>query len=102
QLNCLTSSVLIGFVAVPGPVKSRSRGLICLTIAYAHHAAPMKAAKTPAPPTALTVDKTTVAPGGSVTVTLTGGQGGSTDWLSFALVSAPNTSCPLWTYVGSG
>ena len=62
----------------------------------------MKAAKTPAPPTALTVDKTTVAPGGSVTVTLTGGQGGSTDWLSFALVSAPNTSCPLWTYVGSG
>jgi len=69
---------------------------------YVRAATSPQIAAAPAPPTSLTVDKTSVAPGGSVTVTLTGGPGGSTDWLAFALVSAPNTSYPLWTYVGSG
>jgi subtilisin family serine protease len=51
---------------------------------------------------ALTVNNTTVAVGGSVTVTLTGGAGGSTDWLALAAVGAANTSFLQWTYVGVG
>ena len=54
------------------------------------------------PPPTLTVSATSVAPGASVTVTLSGGLGGSTDWLAFALSSAPNTSYVQYTYVGSG
>ncbi|HSL24530.1 MAG TPA: S8 family serine peptidase [Vicinamibacterales bacterium] len=53
------------------------------------------------PPT-LTVDRTTVAPGSPVTVTLTGGLGGSRDWLSFASVGAPNFNYVQYTYVGTG
>jgi hypothetical protein len=53
------------------------------------------------PPT-LTVSATSVAPGGLVTVTLTGGLGGSTDWLAIAETSAPNTSYVQYIYVGSG
>jgi len=45
---------------------------------------------------------TTVAPGASVTVTLTGGLGGSTDWLALAAVGAADTSKLQWTYVGAG
>ncbi len=50
----------------------------------------------------LTVSATTVAPGGSVTATLTNGLGGVGDWLAFAQTSAPNTSYTTYTYVGMG
>ena len=51
---------------------------------------------------ALTVSTTSVSPGGSVTVTLTNGPGGSTDWLVLAAVGAPDSSVLQWTYVGAG
>lgn len=54
------------------------------------------------PPPALTVNTTSVARGGLVTVTLTGGVGGATDWIAFAATSASNTSYLQWTYVGAG
>jgi subtilisin len=54
----------------------------------------------PAP--VLTVNTASAAPGGQVTVTLTGGFGGSLDWLAFASAAAPNTSSVIWTYVGAG
>jgi hypothetical protein len=50
----------------------------------------------------LTVSATTVAPGGSVTVTLTNGAGGIGDWLAFARTSQSNTSYLNYTYVGLG
>jgi subtilisin family serine protease len=55
-----------------------------------------------APPPALAVSATTVAPGASVTATLTNGLGGASDWLALAATGAPNTSYLQWTYVGSG
>ena len=51
-------------------------------------------------PPALTVSSTTAARGSQVTVTLTGGYGGITDWLAFAQASSSNTSYLQWTYVG--
>jgi subtilisin len=54
------------------------------------------------PPPSLTVNTTTAAPGGSVTVTLTNGVGGTLDWLSLAATSAPATSYLQWTWVGGG
>ena len=61
----------------------------------------------PPPPTAtpvLTVSATTVAPGGQVTVTLTGGPGGATDWLGFVGVGTPDGPGRYiqWIYVGAG
>jgi subtilisin len=53
-------------------------------------------------PPQLTVSATTVPPGGSVTVTLTNGAGGFSDWLAFAQTTAPNTSYIRYTYVGAG
>src|SRR5713101_2270998 len=50
----------------------------------------------------LTVSASSVQAGAPATVTLTNGFGGSTDWLALAATSAPNTSYPLWTYVGAG
>ena len=50
----------------------------------------------------LTVDTSVAAPGSQITVTLTGGIGGSLDWLAFASISAPNTSYLVRTSVGSG
>ena len=50
----------------------------------------------------LTVDTTAAAPGGSVTVTLTGGAGNLRDWLSFASTDAPDSSYLYYTYVGVG
>jgi subtilisin family serine protease len=50
----------------------------------------------------LSVSSTTVAPGGTVIVTLTGGLGGSTDWLAFAPSTAPDTTFLQYVYVGSG
>ena len=55
-----------------------------------------------APPPSLTVSATTVAPGSTVTVTLTNGLGGMYDWLSFAPVGATNSSYVTFVYVGGG
>jgi subtilisin family serine protease len=55
-----------------------------------------------APPPTLTVSTTSAAPGQQVTVTLTNGLGGTTDWLAFAPVGAANNSYVQWTYVGAG
>ena len=57
---------------------------------------------TPSAPPVLTVDRGTATPGSLVTVTLTGGYGGSGDWLALAPTTAANTSYLQWTYVGSG
>jgi len=51
---------------------------------------------------ALIVNVTNTVVGGSVTVTLTGGAGGSADWLALAAAGSPNTSYLQWTYVGAG
>jgi hypothetical protein len=50
----------------------------------------------------LTVDTTSVVPGGQVTVTLTGGLGGATDWLAFAAATAPDVSAIRYVYIGAG
>jgi hypothetical protein len=55
-----------------------------------------------APSPTLTVNTTTASPGAAVTVTLTGGAGGSTDWLALAPTTAANTSYVQFTYVGAG
>jgi len=55
-----------------------------------------------APPPSLTVSATTVAPGSTVTVTLSNGLGGLYDWLAFARVGAANTSYVTFVYVGGG
>jgi len=55
---------------------------------------------TAAPPPTLTVSATTVAPGATVTVTLVNGVGGLYDWLSFAPVSAANSSFVTFVYIG--
>jgi hypothetical protein len=54
------------------------------------------------PPPVLTVSATTVAPGASVTATLTNGAGGLQDWLALASTTSANTSYVTFTYVGSG
>ena len=59
-------------------------------------------ALTIAPPPVLTVDAVNVAPGASVTVTLTDGFGGPWDWLALASTSAPNISYIANTFVGGG
>jgi len=53
-------------------------------------------------PPALTVNTTSAVRGGSVTVTLTGGLGGASDWLALAATSAPVTNYLQWTFVGTG
>jgi len=50
----------------------------------------------------LTVSTTTLTTGTSVTVTLTGGFGGSADWLAFAPTTAPDGTYVQYTYVGAG
>jgi subtilisin len=69
---------------------------------YTRSATSPRIVVSPAAPATLTPGSTTVAPGSSVTVTLTNGPGGVRDWLSFTLSSAPNSSYPQWTYVGAG
>jgi subtilisin family serine protease len=54
------------------------------------------------PPPSLTVSATSVAPGASVTATLTNGPGGSTDWLALAATGAPNNSYLQYIYLGAG
>ncbi|PYR51180.1 MAG: hypothetical protein DMF89_06935 [Acidobacteria bacterium] len=51
---------------------------------------------------ALAVSATSVAGGTPVTVTLTGGLGGSLDWIAFAASGAPDSSYLQYTYVGAG
>jgi subtilisin family serine protease len=50
----------------------------------------------------LTVSATTITTGTAVTVTLTGGFGGSTDWLAFAPTTASDGSYVQYVYVGAG
>jgi subtilisin len=50
----------------------------------------------------LTVSATTITTGTAVTVTLTGGFGGSNDWLAFAPTTASDGSYLQYTYVGAG
>jgi subtilisin family serine protease len=50
----------------------------------------------------LTVSATSVAPGATVTMTLTNGLGGASDWLALALSSAPNTSYVRWVPLAPG
>jgi subtilisin family serine protease len=50
----------------------------------------------------LTVSATSITTVASVTVTLTGGFGGSADWIAFAPTSAPDGSYIQYTYVGAG
>jgi hypothetical protein len=54
------------------------------------------------PPPVLSVDATSVRLGASVTVTLTGGLGGSRDWLALSSVGSSIISYIQFTYVGSG
>jgi subtilisin family serine protease len=54
------------------------------------------------PPPALTVNASTVPPGSPVTVTLTNGFGGSSDWLALARTGAPDGTYVQWTWVGAG
>jgi subtilisin len=53
-------------------------------------------------PPAISVSTTTAAPGTTVTATLINGTGAVTDWLSFALTTASNSSYVSFVYVGSG
>ncbi|MGH9140777.1 MAG: beta strand repeat-containing protein, partial [Vicinamibacterales bacterium] len=51
---------------------------------------------------ALNVSATLVPPGATVTLTLTNGVGGATDWLALANHTAPDTSYLQYEYVGAG
>ena len=54
------------------------------------------------PPPILTVSASSVAPGATVTATLTNGAGGAQDWLALASTAMANTSYTTFTYVGAG
>src|SRR5262249_37172733 len=54
------------------------------------------------PPPSITVNTTTVAPGGSVTMTLSNGPGGPFDWLALAATGALSNNYLQYVYVGSG
>lgn len=54
---------------------------------------------TVSPPPAPAVSATSVAAGQQVTVTLTGGLGGSNDWLAFSATSAADSTYVTWIYV---
>jgi len=72
--------------------------------ARAGTSAAITVAEPPPPPAEpqLDVDITSAQAGQAVTVTLTNGPGGATDWLAFAGVDDPDTSYLQWTYVGGG
>jgi subtilisin family serine protease len=67
-----------------------------------HRAATSPTVVVTGPSPTLAVSATSVAPGGQVTVTLTNGPGGATDWLALAAVGTPDTSYVQYTYVGAG
>jgi subtilisin family serine protease len=54
------------------------------------------------PPPVLTVSATAVGRGQPITVTLTNGTGGPSDWFSFAAVGSPDNVYVTWQYVGAG
>ena len=54
------------------------------------------------PAAVLTVNATAVPPSTPVTMTLTGGFGGGTDWLALAQVGSSDQSFVSYTYVGAG
>lgn len=54
------------------------------------------------PPPTITVSATTVAPGATVTMTLTNGFGGAGDWLALASTTAATVSYLQSTYIGAG
>ncbi len=56
----------------------------------------------PTTPASIAVSATTVAPGASVTATLSNAPGGSYDWLALAATTAANSSYVTFTYVGAG
>jgi subtilisin family serine protease len=53
-------------------------------------------------PASLAVSTSNTTGGSSVTVTLTGGAGGTYDWLGLAATGASDTSVIQWIYVGAG
>ena len=57
---------------------------------------------TPGGSPVLAVGATAVSAGAPITVTLTDGYGGGTDWLAFAATTAANGSYLRYTYVGAG
>jgi hypothetical protein len=57
---------------------------------------------TPPPTPTLTVDKTSVAAGQTVTVMVSGASGSSQDWLALASVGSADTSYLKWVYLASG
>ena len=83
--------------ATAGPYEFR----LFLNGTYARAATSPPVTVSAAAPT-LTVNTTSVGAGGSATVTLTGGPGGSTDRLVLAPVGAPDSTVLQWTYVGAG
>jgi hypothetical protein len=60
------------------------------------------AAAVPSSPASLAVSTGSTTGGSSVTVTLTGGSGGTYDWLGLAATGASDTSVIQWIYVGAG
>jgi subtilisin len=54
------------------------------------------------PSPTLAVSATAVAPGASVTMTLSGSPGGALDWIALAATGSATTSYLQWTYVGGG
>jgi hypothetical protein len=56
---------------------------------------------TVAPPPAFSVNAGSARVGTTITVTLTDGLGGSTDWIAFAATGAANQTYVVWTYVGA-
>jgi hypothetical protein len=54
------------------------------------------------PPPTLTVSATNAAAGTPVTVTLTNGFGGSSDWLGFSATGSPDNSYITYVYIGNG
>src|SRR5207245_973451 len=57
---------------------------------------------TAAVPPALSVNTTNVSGGSAVTVTLSNGLGGATDWLALAAVGSTDGTYLQWVYVGAG
>jgi subtilisin family serine protease len=50
----------------------------------------------------LTVSSTSASPGDLVSVTLSGGPGGTLDWLALAEIGDPDMVYSQWTYIGAG
>jgi hypothetical protein len=56
----------------------------------------------PPPPAQLTTNVATATVGSPVTMSLTGGPGGATDWIALAATGAANNNYLQWVYVGAG